>query len=148
MSITQKRIKKTGSWDLSDLVKDPNSSEFQGSIKSIEEKVKLIENKRQYLSNDISTTEFQDILYLIEDISERISIAAGYAQLKYSEDTSSNAPASLLTRMDQLSSDIANRLLFFDLWFRKELDEKNARRLIEAMPSVYREIFETQEIAC
>ena len=148
MSITQKRIKKTGSWDLSDLVKDPNSSEFQGSIKSIEEKVKLIENKRQYLSNDISTTEFQDILYLIEDISERISIAAGYAQLKYSEDTSSNAAASLLTRMDQLSSDIANRLLFFDLWFRKELDEKNARRLIEAMPTVYREIFETQEIAC
>jgi oligoendopeptidase F len=139
MSITQKRIKKTGSWDLSDLVKDPNSSEFQGSIKSIEEKVKLIENKRQYLSNDISTTEFQNILYLIEDISERISIAAGYAQLKYSEDTSSNAAASLLTRMDQLSSDIANRLLFFDLWFRKELDEKNARRLIEAMPTVYRE---------
>ena len=133
---------------MSDLVKDPNSSEFQGSIKSIEEKVKLIENKRQYLSNDISTTEFQDILYFIEDISERISIAAGYAQLKYSEDTSSNAAASLLTRMDQLSSDIANRLLFFDLWFRKELDEKNARRLIEAMPSVYREIFETQEIAC
>ena len=41
--------------------------------------------------------------------------------------------------MDQLSSDIANRLLFFDLWFRKELDEKNARRLIEAMPTVYRE---------
>jgi oligoendopeptidase F len=139
MSITQKRIKKTGSWDLSDLVKDPNSSEFQGSIKSIEEKVKLIEIKRQYLSKDISTTEFQDILYLIEDISERISIAAGYAQLKYSEDTSSNAAASLLTRMDQLSSDIANRLLFFDLWFRKELDEKNARRLIEAMPTVYRE---------
>jgi oligoendopeptidase F len=139
MSIIQKRIKKTGSWDLSDLVKDPNSSEFQGSIKSIEEKVKLIENKRQYLSNDISTTEFQRILYLIEDISERISIAAGYAQLKYCEDTSSNAAASLLTRMDQLSSDIANRLLFFDLWFRKELDEKNARRLIEAMPTVYRE---------
>ena len=139
MPITQKRIKKTGSWDLSDLVKDPNSSEFHGSIKSIEEKVKLVENKRQYLSNDISTTEFQNILYLIEDISERISIAAGYAQLKYSEDTSSNAAASLLTRMDQLSSHIANSLLFFDLWFRKELDEKNARRLIEAMPSVYRE---------
>lgn len=139
MSITQKRIKKTGSWDLSDLVKNPNSSEFHGSIKFIGEKVNLIENKRQYLSNDISTTEFQNILYLIEDISERISIAAGYAQLKYSEDTSSNDAASLLTRMDQLSSDIANRLLFFDLWFRKELDEKNALRLIEAMPPVYRE---------
>ena len=74
MSITQKRIKKTGSWDLSDLVKDPNSSEFHESMDSIEEKVKIIENKRQYLSNDISTTQFQNILYLIEDISERISI--------------------------------------------------------------------------
>lgn len=139
MSITQKRIKKTGAWDLSDLVKDPNSSEFQGFIKSIEEKVILIENKRQYLSNDISTADFQNIFYLIEDISERISIAAGYAHLKYSEDTSSNDAASLLTKMDLLSSDIANRLLFFDLWFRKELDEKNAHRLIESMPPVYRE---------
>jgi oligoendopeptidase F len=40
-----------------------------------------------------------------------------------------------------LAADIANRILFFDLWFRKELDEENAWRLIESMPKVYREYF-------
>ena len=45
---------------------------------------------------------------------------------------------SLLTKMD-LMAEIANRLLFFDLWFRKSLDENSALSLIESMPEVYRE---------
>src|SRR4029450_13319792 len=68
-----------------------------------------------------------------------ISVSVGYAHLKYSADTSSNDAASLLTRMDLMAADIANRLLFFDLWFRKGLDERSARALIESMPEVYRE---------
>ncbi len=34
---------------------------------------------------------------------------------------------------------MANRLLFFDLWFKKEVDEENAQRLIESVSPVYRE---------
>jgi oligoendopeptidase F len=46
---------------------------------------------------------------------------------------------ALETRMATFGSNIANRLLFFDLWFKKELDEENAQRLIESVSPVYRE---------
>ena len=46
---------------------------------------------------------------------------------------------ALVTKMEILASDIANRLLFVDLWFKKEIDEINAQRLIESVPSDYRE---------
>lgn len=139
MLVTHKKTRNIGPWDLSDLVRDPRSEEFKEFVKSIEQKVSIIENKRNYLSNDLMESDFQSIFYSIEDVSEKVSIVDGYAHLKYSADTSSNDAASLLTRMDLMAADIGNRLLFFDLWFRKELDEDNAKRLIESMPIVYRE---------
>src|ERR671918_1326773 len=139
MLMTHKKTRKIGAWDLTDLVKDPNSKEFEAYINSIRDKVSRIENKRGLLSNEISASDFQNIFYAIEDVSEKISIAVGYAHLKYSADTSSNDAASLLTKMDLMAAEIANRLLFFDLWFRKSLDENSALSLIESMPEVYRE---------
>ena len=139
MLITHKKTRNVGPWNLSDLVRDPRSKEFEEFVKSIEQKVSIIENKRNYLSNDLKESDFQSIFYSIEDVSEKVSIVDGYAHLKYSADTSSNDAASLLTRMDLMAADIGNRLLFFELWFRKELDEDNAKRLIESMPIVYRE---------
>src|SRR5918996_2080517 len=139
MLITHKKTRNIGPWDLSDLVRDPRSKEFEEFVKSIEQKVSIIENKRNYLINDLKELDFQSIFYSIEDVSEKVSIVDGYAHLKYSADTSSNDAASLLTRMDLMAADIANRLLFFDLWFRKGLDERSARALIESMPEVYRE---------
>ncbi|HZA07153.1 MAG TPA: hypothetical protein VE619_05555 [Nitrososphaeraceae archaeon] len=50
----------------------------------------------------ISLSDFENLLHLIENISERISIASGYAHLKYSTDTSCNETASLVTRMERL----------------------------------------------
>jgi oligoendopeptidase F len=85
-------------------------------------------------------------LHLIEKISERISIASGYAHLRYSADTACNETASLVTRMEQLESDVSNRLLFFDLWFKKEIDEQNAQRLIESSPVEYREYLKHQRL--
>jgi oligoendopeptidase F len=41
--------------------------------------------------------------------------------------------------MDKMGAEAGNRLLFFDLWFKKGLDEQNAARIIDGMPAVYRE---------
>ena len=139
MLVTHKKTRNIGPWNLSDLVRDPRSEEFEEFVKSIEQKVNNIENERNYLSNDLKESDFQSIFYSIEDVSEKVSIVDGFAHLKYSADTSSNDAASLMTRMDLMAANVDNRLLFFDLWFRKELDEDNAKRLIESMPIVYRE---------
>ena len=59
--------------------------------------------------------------------------------MRYAADTSSNEGVSLVTKMEIIASRYTNRLLFVDLWFKKDIDEENARRLIESVPSDYRE---------
>jgi oligoendopeptidase F len=130
---------KIGSWRLDDLVKDPAAKEFQEFLESIMNKVEQLERKRGELDNAVSLVEFENFLHSIEAISEKVNIASGYAHLSYAADTSSNERAALVTKMGTFASSITNKLLFFDLWFKKGLDEENAQRLIESVPPVYRE---------
>ncbi|MFY9797011.1 MAG: M3 family oligoendopeptidase [Candidatus Nitrosopolaris sp.] len=130
---------KIGSWKLDDLVKDPTDKEFQEFLESIATKVTQLERRRGDLHNSVSAVEFENFLHSIEEISEKVNIASGYAHLSYAADTSSNERAALVTKMATFGSNIANRLLFFDLWFKKEVDEENAQRLIESVSPVYRE---------
>ena len=130
---------KVGSWKLTDLIEDPTKSEFQEFLHYLESRVTQLEQKRKDLNPKISATDFENLLHLIEDVSEKVSIANGYAYLRYSADTSSNEAASLVTKMEIMRSNISNRLLFVDLWFKKDLNEENAKRLIDSVPFVYRE---------
>jgi oligoendopeptidase F len=130
---------KVGSWDLSGLVKDPANDEFKQYLASIESSVKAFEAKRQTLRQDMPAAEFEGMICEIEDVSEKIGIAAGYAHLRYYANTASNEASALVSKMDKMSADAANRLLFFDLWFKKQIDDANAARLIEGVSPVYRE---------
>lgn len=130
---------KIGSWKLTDLVKDPSGNEFQHFMHSIETETGQFEARRKDLNPAISSIDFEKLIHLIEEVYEKISIATGYAHLQYYADTSSNETAALVTKMEKMASDISNRLLFFDLWFKKEIDEKNAQRLINSVSPVYRE---------
>ncbi|MEW6605373.1 MAG: M3 family oligoendopeptidase [Thermoproteota archaeon] len=130
---------KVGRWDLADLVKDPSGDEFAWLLKSIEEQVTQFEKSRQILRPDISSSEFEELIHKIENISEKIAVASGYAHLRYYADTSSNEASALVIRIEKLAADIGNRMLFFDLWFKRELDDSNATRLMNAVPMVYRE---------
>jgi len=130
---------KVGRWNLADLVKDPSGDELTRLLGSIEGELVQFEKSRSRLRPDISSAEFLELIHALEDISERISVASGYAHLRYYADTSSNEASALVTKMEKLASDIGNRMLFFDLWFKKELDEENAKRLIDGVPPVYRE---------
>jgi oligoendopeptidase F len=74
------------------------------------------------LEDQISISEFQKLLYLIEDSIE--SIASRYAHVRYA---SSNDAASLVTRIDMLEAEVSNRLLFFDLRFKKKINPNDIR---------------------
>ena len=126
-------------WNLSQLIENHKGEELQNLIKSIEQAAKRIEGEHGMLKESISASQFQKLMNLVEGINELISIAVGYAHLKYASDTSSNEAAPLLTKMEMLSADVSNRLLFFDIWFKKQLDDLNAERLINSAPIVYRE---------
>ena len=130
---------KVGRWNISDLVKDPSSEEFSQFLRSIEEQLVQFEGSRQLLRPDISSEEFERLIHMLESISEKVSIASGYAYLRYYADTSSNEASALVTKMEKLASEISNRMLFFDLWFKKQIDHENANRLINAIPKEYQE---------
>ena len=137
---------KLGTWKLDDLIKDPTGNEFQEYLESIATKVTQLESSRKDLHDNISTVEFENFLHSIEDISEKVNIASGYAHLIYAANTSSNERAALVTKMAMFGSNMANRLLFFDLWFKKEVGEETAQRLIESVSPVYREYLKHQRL--
>ena len=130
---------KVGRWDISDLVKDPSSEDFSWFLRSIEEQVVQFEGSRQLLRPDISPEEFEGLIHMLESISEKVSIASGHAYLSYYADTSSNEASALVIKMEKLASEISNRMLFFDLWFKKQIDDENANRLINTIPKAYQE---------
>ncbi len=120
-----------GEWDLSEIVKNHKSPDFQKKIKEIQ----IISNKfakiKSKLDPKISSKKFMKILQDLEGISEKMSLIGGYASLSYSANTQSDEATSLLTMMSKLGSDISNKILFFDLWWKTQLDDKNAKRLIK-----------------
>jgi len=121
-----------GKWNLDELVKNPNRTVFDQKLAKIESNAKRFEKIKKSLNPKISSGKFLRLLRDIENITEKSSVIGGYASLRYSENTQSDEATSLLTRITKFGSDIENRLLFFDLWWKKQVDEKNARRLIKS----------------
>jgi len=120
-----------GRWDLSELTKNPKSPEFQKQIKELEKQAEKFEKIKSKLDPKMSSKKFLNILHEIEEISEKMSKIGGYASLSYSSDTQSDEATSLMTRMSKLGSEISNKILFFDLWWKMQIDEKNAKRLMK-----------------
>ena len=120
-----------GGWDLSELAKNPKSVAFQKQIQELEKQAIKFEKIKSKLKPKITSKEFKDILQQVEKISENMSKIGGYASLSYSSDTQSDEATSLMTKISKLGSEISNKILFFDLWWKTQVDEKNAKRLME-----------------
>jgi oligoendopeptidase F len=122
---------KQRKWNLSELVTDPRSPSFKKRLREIDSKVEKFEKNKNALRPSISENKFLSILRKMEEITEKFSIVSGYASLEYSSDTQSDEATSLLTRMRKFGAEMENRTLFFDQWWKKQIDEKNAKRLMQ-----------------
>ena len=120
-----------GKWDLSELAKDPKSPAFQKQVRELEKQSEKFEKIKSKLDPKISSEKFMNILHQVEEISEKMSKIGGYASLSYSSDTQSDEATSFMTKMSKLGSEISNRILFFDLWWKTQVDDKNAKRLMK-----------------
>jgi len=130
---------KLGKWDLSDLVDGSSRKEFVQLVDTIKRNVKEFEDSRQLLKPDLNTSTFESLIHKIENILEKLSTVSSFANLRYAADTASNEAAALILQTEQLGSQISNQILFFDLWFKKELANDNAQRLIDGISVVYGE---------
>ena len=122
---------KLKQWDLSELAKDPKSPAFKKQIEELEKAAKKFEGIKRTLSPKMPSEKFMAILHNVEDISEKMSKIGGYASLAYSANTQSDEATSLMTKMSKLGSEISNKVLFFDLWWKTQVDDKNAKRLMK-----------------
>lgn len=120
-----------GTWNLSELAKNPKSTAFQKQIKELENQARKFEKIKSKLDPKMSSKKFMNIIHEIEKISENMSKIGGYASLSYSADTQSDEATSLMTKMSKLGSEISNKILFFDLWWKTQVDERNAKRLMK-----------------
>ncbi|MBM2852948.1 MAG: oligoendopeptidase [Candidatus Nitrosotenuis sp.] len=122
---------KQEKWKLSELATDHKSPKFARQISVLEGKVKKFEKLKNSLNPNMSSKNFLGIIKDIEGISENASIIGGYSSLLYAADTQSDEATSLVTKMAKLGSEIDNKTLFFDLWWKRKVDEKNAVRLMK-----------------
>ena len=120
-----------GKWNLTELAKNPKSAAFQKQIQELEKQAIKFEKIKSKLNPKMSSKQFKDIIKQVEDISENMSKIGGYASLSYASNTQSDEATSLMTRMSKLGSDISNKILFFDLWWKTQVDDKNAKRLMK-----------------
>ena len=126
----EKTLLEPGRWSLDDLYPSGDSKEMQAAFQELESKVAAFEKYRSDLSEAIPFEKFTAVITDLEAISKLLQRIGGYAELWFTEDTQNQAAMSLVAKMEQLSADISNRVLFFTLWW-KGLDDKNAERLIK-----------------
>jgi oligoendopeptidase F len=118
-------------WSLEDLLPATSGPEFNQILAELEAKVTELEVWRERLSPDLEEATFESLVDLYESITAYSYRLYGYANLWFSSNTQLQEALGFMGRIEQLVTDVQNRLLFFTLWW-KGLDDAPAERLIAA----------------
>ncbi len=114
-------------WSLDELLPDNNEADIQARLDDLERAVQAFESRRDDLDAAMPPSALISLLEQYETIWERLITLYAYGSLWFSADTQSSAALTFQNRMQQLSTDIQNRLLFFSLWWKGLSDEEAAR---------------------
>ena len=122
---------KLSKWSLAALYPGYESAELQSAFDMIEEQVTSFEGLRNKLTPNMPTDQFVEALRASEETARVASKLYSFAGLSFTADTQDQKAQALQARVMQFLAEIENRTLFFSLWW-KELDDANAKRLMEA----------------
>jgi oligoendopeptidase F len=128
MTVETKQYQTAG-WNLSELLPEPSEAVIAERLAAIEEAVQEFVANRDKLKPAMDRQAFLAILRQYEALVERIYVLGAYGSLWFSENTQSPEALTYRNRMQQVLTEIQNRTLFFDLWW-KELDDDQAERLL------------------
>jgi oligoendopeptidase F len=117
-------------WDLRDLLADPEK-EYMTLTTELDARVARFEKLRDILKPDLSIESFLDALGQAESIARIMQRLGAYAYLWFAENTKHQVARSFKAKVEEFQAGLANRMLFFDLWWQ-QLDEADAGRLLEA----------------
>lgn len=117
-------------WNLSDILPAPTGSEYDAILRDLNDRVGRFETRRAVLYDSVSQNDFMDILAQYDAIVAIVRRLGMYGELWFASDTQAQPALVFQRQMNQLASDIANRTLFFTLWW-KALPEATAASLME-----------------
>ena len=119
-------------WQLTDLLPDAEDATVQAHLAELTAAVEQFEGQRAALEAFDKGEQDLDLVPLmqqLEDISERMYILGAYGSLWFSADTQSEEALRYEGYMQQELTNLQNRVIFFDLWW-KSLDDKQAAVLL------------------
>ena len=118
-------------WSLEDLFPDQDSPEMKAAFDDLDVKVVEFEALRPGLSASISVEDFLNVIRQLEAISRLSRLIGEFASLSYSANTQDQTIQAFQSDVENRLALIANRTLFFSLWW-KSLDEAEVERLMAA----------------
>ena len=116
-------------WSLSDLFPAQDSPEMKAGFDELDNKVVEFEAMRPSLSPEMPGLAFLKAIDMLEAISRLANRIADFAFLSFSADTQDQVIQAFQSEVESRMAIIANRTLFFSLWW-KGLDESSAERLM------------------
>ena len=132
MDTTMATRYELGGWLLTDLLPDAEDETVQAHLSELTSAVENFEACRTDLEaydNGETDLDLVPLIEQIEDIFQRIFVLGAYGSLWFSEDTQSEAALRFEGYMQQELTNLQNRVLFFDLWW-KNLDDQQAADLL------------------
>jgi len=116
-------------WQLTDLLPDVEEVTIQAYLQKLEDSVVTFEAHRETLGPEMSPEALLAIVGEVDQLTEQIYRAGAYSSLWFSADTQSTEAITFRTRMQQVMTDVQNRVLFFDLWWIG-LEDEEAQTLL------------------
>ncbi len=126
----EKKTFELSRWSLADLFPSGSSKEMDAAIEDLQKKVEKFEHHREALTDEIAFEKFMAVIRDLEEITKLMQRIGGYAELWFAEDTQNQSAQTLVARMEQLSAELSNRVLFFNLWW-KSLEDDAAEKLMK-----------------
>ena len=116
-------------WRLTELLPDAEESTVAARLAEVDEQVGEFERLRDSLHPEMDRSGLSAVLDRYAALVEAMYVLSGYATLRFSADTRSEESLTLRSRVRDALASLANRTLFFVLWW-KELADEPADRLL------------------
>jgi oligoendopeptidase F len=116
-------------WSLSDLFPGMDSPEMEVAFAELQHLATHFETYRSELHDTIPKETFLRVIGELEKINDIAHRVHAFAGLTFAQDTQDQAGQVFMGKVEQMMAELANRTLFFELWW-KALAEEVAERLM------------------
>jgi oligoendopeptidase F len=116
-------------WDLSELLPEASEEVIVERLASLEVMVQAFEGRRDGLSAEMGQAALLEVVRQYEALVAQVDVLAAYGYLWFAADTQDQNALDFKNRIEQVLTDVQNRVLFFSLWW-KQLDDDSADALL------------------